>query len=327
MRFVNLTNYIPEQGISIENSEIKSKKIKGKSSYKLENAKGLIWTSPERNDEFYSEWETVQPNSTKYAIYYDIGKNSQVIKPKDLMSIKSVLEQELNKGQGLTLKQNILNYIKQKYNNPELKHVICEIDNSMDIADLHTLFNTYDIEKVVEGYAKSFSAVYWNTIDDKDENAFQMPSLMIMDSDCMNINQIVKTISYRRRNNGANKITGENTKDIDPIRFKKLIEADLNLNNAIDLLKIKEILNNPNFSMLIDNKLSNFKYLEDAKQIVEQDGICEQLYMVTPGDKTKIKSEILMNSDLQKKLQENRLKHTGQLDIYIWLHMLIWKKN
>ena len=124
-------------------------------------------------------------------------------------------------------------------------------------------------------------------------------------------------LTNRRRNNGANKITGENTKDIDPIRFKKLIEADLNLNNAIDLLKIKEILNNPNFSMLIDNKLSNFKYLEDAKQIVEQDGICEQLYMVTPGDKTKIKSEILMNSDLQKKLQENRLKHTGQLDIYM----------
>lgn len=99
MRFVNLTNHIQKQNTHIEVDEIEAKKLNSQPSYKLENAKGLIWASPERNDEFYSEWESVQPHLAQYAIYYEISKDSQVIKPKELFGIRNQMEHDLNENQ------------------------------------------------------------------------------------------------------------------------------------------------------------------------------------------------------------------------------------
>lgn len=317
MRFVNLTDYIPQKGTCIEKNEIQAKILKNKPSYKLENAKGLIWAFPERNDEFYSEWETCQPHTNKYAIYYEIGKDSQVIKPKELFGIRNQMEYDLNQDQGNNLKENILNYIRRKYNNPSLNHVICEVTDSMDVANLHTLFNTSDVEKIVEGYAKSFSAMYWNFIDDKDEYCFQVPSLMIMDSECMKTDQIIETISHQRRKLGVDKITRESNIELNPHEFKKLIGGEKNLENAVNLLTIKEIMGDYNLSMLIDQELSNFEQLKDAEQILEQDKIAEELYMIMPEDKTKITNEILSNKDMQKELEFNRMNHTGKIDYYM----------
>ena len=238
-----------------------------------------------------------------------------IVKPKELFAIKKQLEQGLQNGNNI--KELVLNYIKQKYNNSNLSHVICQIDNSMDVADLHTLFNTEDIQKVVEGYAKSFSAVFWNYIDEKDESFFQVPTLMIMDSNCMDKNDTIKAIPYQRRKNGVDKITGESSMELNPIEFKKLIEADLNLDNAITLLKLKKIMDNHNLSVLIDDKLSNFELLEDANQVVEQDKILNEFYIIMDADKNKIKEEILNNTVLQEQLRKSRLNHTGQVDQYM----------
>ena len=253
----------------------------------------------------------------KYAIYYNINKDTKIIKPRDLIEIRNFIEQEFKQNQSEKLKTDILNYIRKKYNNYELKHVICEVDDTTDIADLHTLFNTADVEKVVEGYAEAFSAVYWNYIDEKDESAFQVPSMMIMDSNCMDIEQIIKNISYQRRNNGVDKLTGKSTIELNATNFKKILEAELNINNAVNLLKMKEILGRSDFSLLIDDKLQNYKYLDDAKQIVEQDKICNEYYIVSNEDKKKVKGEISTNIELQRKLETNHLKHTGQIDIYM----------
>lgn len=320
MKFVNLTNYIPDSQAHIELSEIQAKKINNKPVYKLENAKGLNWASPARDDEFYSDWETVQPHPAKYAIYYEPNENTKVIKPKELIEIRKYISQEDRQTDN---KKIILDYLRKKYSNPELTHIICQVDDSMDVADLHTLFNTADIEKVVEGYAKSFSAMYWNFIDQKDESAFQIPSLMIMDSGCMDIDETLKTISYQRRKNGADKFTGQNTMELNPKNFKQLLDSDLTLENAINLLKIKEIFDEPNLSELINNRLSEFSSLESAKQIVEQDKIFNELYIVMQGDKNKIQEEILSNKELQKKLENNRLNHTRQMDEYMAVYVEI----
>ena len=82
---------------------------------------------------------------------------------------------------------------------------MCEIDNEMDIADLHTLVDSFDKASVVKGYGKMFSAMFWNYIDEKDESCFEVPTLMIMDSGCMDITKIAEVISYQDRIQGEYK--------------------------------------------------------------------------------------------------------------------------
>lgn len=315
MRFVNLTNHMLTENEKADIKDLKSKELIDKPSYKLENIPSLIWCAKEREDEFYSDWESVQPKECKYAVYYEPKSTTYTIKPRELFAIRKELLQsirECNNSRNI-----VLDYVREKTHQRNIEHIMCQIDTSTDVADLHTLFNTENVTEVVEGYAKSFSAIFWNYIDEKDQSYFQVPSLMIMDSNCMNITDVVTTIPYHQRQNGVDKITGIATRQSNIDEILKLLNSDLNLSNAVDLLKLKRDLNEPSIINAIETKLSDFKMLDYAEKIMQRDELANQFYIVSSDNKELIKQQILLNPELQEELQKRRLGVDNSIDIYM----------
>lgn len=311
MKFVNLTNHLTTGNESADISKLKAKDFGNALSYKLENAPGLIWCAEERNDEFYSEWESVQPGKTNYAVYYEPKKTSRIVTPEELFELRDKIKSETD------LKNLVLNYVRKQNPGQSIDSVICQVNNSKDVADLHTLFDTPDISKVVEGYAQSFSAMFWNHIDEKDESFFQVPSLMIMDSKCMDITSRVRTIPYSQRKNGVDKITGIPTKDLNIEEVLKLLNSNIDLSSAVDLLKIKRDINDVSVITAINSKLSSFPLLNNAKKIVENDEMANEIFIISGKEKDEIKSRILSDVRLQRQLQEKRLSGSDNIDIYL----------
>ncbi len=311
MKFVNLTNHLTTGKEKADLSNLKAKNLGKNLSYKLENAPGLIWCAKERTDEFYSEWESVQPGSTKYAVYYEPKSTSRIVTPEELFGLRNKIKSEID------LKNLVLDYVRKQNPGETIDSVICQVNNSKDVADLHTLFDTPDVSKVVEGYAKSFSAMFWNHVDEKDESFFQVPSLMIMDSNCMDITNRIKTIPYSQRRNGVDKITGTPTKDLNVEEVLKLLNSNINLSSAVDLLKLKRDSRDASVINAINSKLSSFPLLDKAQNIMENDELANQIFIISGKEKDEIKTRILSDSRLQKQLEEKRLSGSDNIDIYL----------
>lgn len=311
MKFVNLTDRVVTGKEKADIKNLKSKNLGKNYAYKLENAPGLIWCAKERDDELYSEWESVQPKSTQYAVFYEPKESSRVVTPEELFSIKDKLKSEEN------LRNVVLDYVRKKNPGQTIDSVICQVNNSKDVADLHTLFDTTDISKVVEGYAKSFSAMFWNYIDEKDESFFQVPSLMIMDSNCMDITDSIQTIPYSQRRNGVDKITGEPSKELNIEEIIKTLNSNIDLTSAVDLLKIRRDTNEESVKMAIEQKLSTFPMVKQAQKIVKNDELANEIYLISGEEKEDIKSRIISDVRLQKQLEEKRLSGTSDMDVYM----------
>lgn len=317
MRFVRLTNHMPKLEPNIMEEKGSSLIMNGKPTYKLTNKRGLEWASIERNDQFYSEWETVQPSPSKYAAFYELGDNTVVIKPREIFKLQQVIQQKIAEHRDYECKKIVVDYLREKNNNRNISHVICQIDDSTDIANLHTILNTGDVSKVVEEYSELFSGVFWNCFNEKDEAGFQVPTLMIMDNRCMNLRNVINTISYQRRKCGVDKFTGENLVELNPKEFKRLIESDLTIESATELVKIKEVLDNPNFSKLIDERINDFGLSDIANRIADADKYYNEIYIVLKGDENNIKEEIASNRVLQEQLKQRHKLGTKEPDIYM----------
>lgn len=317
MKFVSLTDHLRTGKEKASIDKLSSKSLNpNTNSYKLENTAGLIWCATERDDEFYSEWEKVQPAKTKYAIYYEPSKTSHIVKPKELFAIKNKLNGKNN------FKDIILEYVKSQNLGKKINHVICEVDRAEDIADLHTLFDTPEVSKVVQGYAQAFSGMYWNYIDEKDESFFQVPSLMLMDSECMDITKTIETVPYQQRKNGANKFTGEPTKEINIEEVLATLNSKLDLDKAVELLKLKRDIKNPSVIAAIETKLSGYRDLENAKKIMINDELANEIYIISGGEaRENAMQEILENTQLQNRLRADRLNGTGRMDVYMAMYV------
>lgn len=311
MKFVNLTDHVTNGNEKAQIKDLKSKKLGSQSAYKLENAPGLIWCAQERNDELYSEWESVQPKSTKYAVFYEPKKSSRIVTPEELFNIKDKLKAEGN------LRDVVLDYVRKKNPGQTIDSVICQVNTSKDVADLHTLFDTPDVSKVVEGYAKSFSAMFWNHVDEKDESFFQVPSLMIMDSNCMDITNTIRTIPYSQRRNGVDKITGVASQELNVDEVLKTLNSNIDLTSAVDLLKLRRDTNEPSVRNAIESKLSTFPLLNQAQKILQNDEMANEIYLISGKEKEGIKNAIMADGRLQKQLEEKRLNGNGDMDIYM----------
>ena len=323
-RFVSLLNYI-DQSSQINLNRLHAKYINGFPTYKLENTPGLVWASKESNDEFYSEYEKVQPASRKYAIYYEPKKSAYTINPKFLLPLRRSISKLSHSNRYPELKSTILEFVKRKTKRKDIEHVICEIDSFSDVTDLHTLFETSDIEKIVEGYGKSFSATFWNYIDENDSSAFQVPSLMITDPSSMNTVQVLNTIPYERRKMGVDKITGIPSMEINLDKINLLYNQELSLESTITLLKLKTIFQgSSSLCNVIDHKLNGSKFLDEAMNIIENDKNAIQMAIILkPSYKSKIKKEILENTHLQEKLATARLQGKAYLDEYMAVYVEI----
>lgn len=112
--FVSLVNNFASlyENVNVEN--LSSKLINGKYTYKLENEPGIIWTANATKDEFYSDFERVQPAERKYAAFYRIRPTTYVIKPRDIMPIAKEVQKYMQEGNLEEIKKQITAYMRLK---------------------------------------------------------------------------------------------------------------------------------------------------------------------------------------------------------------------
>lgn len=326
--FVSLVNNIASLYENVNVDNLDSKLINGKHTYKLENEPGIIWTANATKDEFYSEFERVQPAERMYAAFYRIKPTTYVIKPRDIMPIAIDVQKYMQTGNFEEVKKQIVAYIRQKTKNNSIENVICRVDDKNDIENLHQFFNTTSVQDAVKGYSKAFSATFWNNINEKDDSFFQVPTLMITDKSAMTNPTIIQTVSYLRRKNGANKYTGNNAMKIEMNKLDNLLQSKLNVENAVTLLKVREIFENDgNITKKIDEKLNGSLLLKQAMHIKEQDKNAIQISIIMKQkEKSRIKKEILKNKQLLKELRKSRLEQS-RMDEYMAVYVEMIEKN
>lgn len=315
-QYVNLTNN-PNIDSQIDESQIQAKQINGKPSYKLENMPGLTWLSQARDDILYSEWEKVQPGTdSKYAQYFEVPSSTYIAKPSELLDISESIRDALTNN-NIDVKNLILNHIKEISGNSTLQNIICEIDNNADVLNMHTLFNTLDIGKVVDSYAKSFSGVIWNYIDEKDSSGFQIPTLMLTDKNALVNTKTIETVNYQKRKNGFDKNTGIPSMQVNASEISTILNSDLTLENAVSLLKLENIFEGSSLAQAISDKLKSFKDLEQAQKIVDYDKVANEIYLLNGENNTNLLNEILGNTNLQKSLAQMRANGLDNTNPYI----------
>lgn len=152
--FVSLVNNVASLYENVNEHNLDSKLINGKYTYKLENEPGIIWTANATKNEFYSEFERVQPAERKYAAFYRIKPTTYIIRPRDIMPIAKDVQKYIHEGNLEEVKRQITAYIRQKTKNNSIENVVCRVDEKSDIEDLHNFFNTTSVQNVVRGYSR-----------------------------------------------------------------------------------------------------------------------------------------------------------------------------
>lgn len=316
--FVSLVNNLSALSENTNENELDSKKINGAYTYKLENARGVVWASREAEGKFYSEFEQVQPAERKYAVFYKIKPTTCVVRPRDIISASQHLQEDIQNGDWQAVKNKLVKYMRHKNKNDKIENIICEIDDKQDVKDLHRLFNTESVQEVVKAYSKAFGATFWNYINEKDNSFFQVPTLMITDKTTMTNPKAIPTVSYLRRQMGANKYTGKNTMKVNDEYLNELLKKDLTVGMAVTLLKLREGFEEDRVAVeKIDKKLEGSLLLNKAMQIKEQDKTAIELSIVIGENKRKaIRKQIMQDAQLRQNLKKARFDR-DRMDEYM----------
>lgn len=316
--FVSLINDLSALSENTNENELDSKRINGAYTYKLENARGVVWASREAEGKFYSEFEQVQPAERKYAVFYKINPTTCVVRPRDIISASQHLQEDIQNGDWQAVKNKLVKYMRHKNKNDKIENIICEIDDKQDVKDLHRLFNTESVQEVVKAYSKAFGATFWNYINEKDNSFFQVPTLMITDKTTMTNPKAIPTVSYLRRQMGANKYTGKNTMKVNDEYLNELLKKDLTVGMAVTLLKLREGFEEDRVAVdKIDKKLEGSLLLNKAMQIKEQDKTAIELSIVIGENKRKaIRKQIMQDAQLRQNLKKARFDQ-ARMDEYM----------
>lgn len=110
-----------------------------------------------------------------------------------------------------------------------------------------------------------------------------------------------------------------------------LLNSELTLDRAVELLKIERDYYEPTLSNAIQYKLQNSNLLKQAKQIFENDQIANDVYKEllekAPERIKQIQEEIAKNANLQQELEQNRLNNTGDIDEYMATYVGMIEEN
>ena len=106
--FVSLINDLSALSENTNENELDSKRINGAYTYKLENARGVVWASREAEGKFYSEFEQVQPAERKYAVFYKIKPTTCVVRPRDIISASQHLQEDIQNGDWQAVKNKLV---------------------------------------------------------------------------------------------------------------------------------------------------------------------------------------------------------------------------
>lgn len=157
------------------------------------------------------------------------------------------------------------------------------------------------------------------------------------------LNGITNTINRQAINNNQNKtqtnknqtteLVRETVTHISPPETKTitaLLNSELTLDSAVELLKIERDYYEPTLSNAIQYKLQNSNLSKQAQQIFANDQIANQVYeslLERPYRIEQIEQEIANNVELQQELEERRLNNTGNIDEYMAVYIETIEQN
>lgn len=209
--YVSLTPNLYNSKITGESSECRSTS----GTYKVEGS-NIIWCSLSRDDgEYLCDWDAT-PSSKgsfasgftnyRYAIYYSPKSETASISPteyeEELIDIICQVK-ENNIKSDEQIRKMVASAVEKKQG-INVEHVICRITNDIELESLEKILASSDVETFIKGYVAMFSGLEFLQSQISREapkgvkvaRNFEVDSLAIFDSDCVNIDRI---INYKTR--------------------------------------------------------------------------------------------------------------------------------
>lgn len=219
--YVSLTPNLYNSRITGDSSECRSTS----GTYKVEG-NNIIWCSPSRdNEQYLCDWDAT-PSSKgsfangftnyRYAVYYSPKEETLCISPteyeKELIDvICQVKENDIKSDE--QIRKMVANVVSKKQGT-KIEHVICSITNDTELECLEKILASSDVDTFIKGYVAMFSGLEFLQSETSREapkgvavaRNFEVDSLAIFDSDCVNIDRIV---NYKTREDVSLKNSSE----------------------------------------------------------------------------------------------------------------------
>lgn len=209
--YVSLTPDLYNSRIIGDSSECKSTS----KTYKVEG-NNIIWCSLSRDDgEYLCDWDAT-PSSKgsfaagftnyRYAIYYSPKGETVSIVPteyeEELIDVVCQVK-ESNIESDEQIRKMVASAVSKKQG-INVEHVICSITNDIELESLEKILVSSDVDTFIKGYVSMFSGLEFLQSQISREapkgakvaRSFEVDSLAIFDSDCVNIDRIM---NYKTR--------------------------------------------------------------------------------------------------------------------------------
>lgn len=219
--YVSLTPNLYNSRITGDSSECRSTS----GTYKVEG-KNIIWCSLSRDDgEYLCDWDAT-PSSKgsfasgftnyRYAIYYSPKSETASISPteyeEELIDIICQVK-ENNIKSDEKIRKMVADVVSKKQGH-KVEHVICSITNDIELESLEKILDFSDVDTFIKGYVAMFSGLEFLQSETSREapkgvevaKNFEVDSLAIFDSDCVNIDRIM---NYKTREDVSFKNSSE----------------------------------------------------------------------------------------------------------------------
>lgn len=219
--YVSLTPNLYNSRITGDSSECRSTS----GTYKVEGS-NIIWCSLSRDDEEYlCDWDAT-PSSKgsfasgftnyRYAIYYSPKSETASISPTEYEEelIDIICQVKENNIQSDEQIRKMVASVVAKKQRTNVEHVICSITNDIELESLEKILASSDVDTFIKGYVAMFSGLEFLQSQISREapkgmkvaRNFEVDSLAIFDSDCVNIDRIM---NYKTREDVSFKNSSE----------------------------------------------------------------------------------------------------------------------
>ena len=209
--YVSLTPTLYNSRITGDSSECRSTS----GTYKVEG-NNIIWCSLSRDDgEYLCDWDAT-PSSKgsfangftnyRYAIYYSPKSETESISPteyeEELIDIICQVK-ENNIKSDEQIRKMVADVVSKKQGT-KIEHIICSITDDIELESLERILSSSDVDTFIKGYVAMFSGLEFLQSETSREapkgvevaRNFEVDSLAIFDSDCVNIDRIM---NYKTR--------------------------------------------------------------------------------------------------------------------------------
>lgn len=209
--YVSLTPNLYNSRIIGDSSECRSTS----GTYKVEGS-NIIWCSLSRdNEEYLCDWDAT-PSSKgsfssgftdyRYAVYYSPKEETLCISPTEYEEelIDVIYQVKVNDIKSDEQIRKMIADVVSKKQGTKVEHVICSITNDIELESLEKILDSSDVDTFIKGYVAMFSGLEFLQSETSREapkgvevaRNFEVDSLAIFDSNCVNIDRIM---NYKTR--------------------------------------------------------------------------------------------------------------------------------